>query len=252
MDAVRRLVLAATLAVAALLAAPGPAGAMAVARAAAEPPPDVKGLTVSEARAQLTAWNSNVTIQTLPANPPTGVDQSTVVVVTYTWLNPVQTGAAVVRPQIRLSLGARVPDLAGLTPAQADRAVTTRGLRLEAAPGQPAASWMATGQRPAAGTLAEFGLTVGATFAAPPPPPRPWILLAGVAASVLLPLVLVSVLATRAVRRRRRGRTVERVEARGYPGEVVGPELSEAGPSVSVRLEPHYDAGTFRLEEVPG
>jgi hypothetical protein len=159
----------------------------------------------------------------------------------------------VVRPQIRLSLGARVPDLAGLTPAQATQALTTRGLRLEAAPAQPAAAWLVTGQRPSAGTLVEFGLTVGATFAAPPPPPRPWILLAGVAAAVLLPLVLVAVLATRAVRRkRRRGRTVEQVEARGYAGEVVGPELSEGGPSVSVRLEPHYDAGTFRLEEVAG
>ena len=244
MDAVRRLGLLVAV-VAAVLLAPGPAWAGRV-----EPPPDVKGLTVSEARAQLTAWNQNVTIQTAPANPPAGVDQSTVVVVSYAWLNPVQTGAAVVRPQIRLSLGARVPDLAGLTPAQADRAVTTRGLRLEAAPGQPAAAWVVTGQRPAAGTLAEFGLTVGATFAAPPPPPRPWGLIAGVAGAGLVLLVLLALLLTRAVRRR--GRTVEQVQARGYPGEVVGPELSEGGPSVSVRLEPHYDAGTFRLEEVAG
>jgi hypothetical protein len=174
-----------------------------------------------------------------------------VVVVSYAWLNPVQTGAAVVRPQIRLSLGARVPDLAGLTPAEAEKAVTTRGLRLEAAPAQPAAAWEVTGQRPSAGTLVDFGATVGATFAAPPPPPRPWALIAGVAGAGLLLLVLLALLLTRAARRRRH-HVNERVEARGYAGEVVGPELSEGGPSVRVRLESHYDAGTFRLEEAAG
>jgi hypothetical protein len=249
MDAVRRLILLVAVVAAAVLAGPG-TSARAAGRVA-EPPPDVKGLTVSEARAQLTAWNQGVVIQTVPANLPTGVDQSTVVVVSYAWLNP--TGAAVVRPQIRLSLGARVPDLAALTPAEADRALTTHGLRLRASPDQPAADWVVTGQRVPAGTLVDFGFTVGATFAAPPPPPVPVALIAGVAGAGLLVLVLLALLVTRAVRRsRRRRRPPEAVEARGYAGEVVGPELAESGPSVSVRLEPHYDAGTFRLEEVSG
>jgi hypothetical protein len=52
---------------------------------------------------------------------------------------------------------------------------------------------------------------------------------------------------------RRRGRLDPRhpdVSVQGFSGQVVGPDLVEAGPSVAVRLEPHVDPGTVSLEEV--
>jgi hypothetical protein len=217
----------------------------------ADDPPDVRGLSVTQARAKLTAWNDSVVVQVLPQQLPAGVDQSTVVVATSTWLNrSAQPGTAVVRPQVRLTLGTTVPDLSGSTPQQASRVLAARGLTLRMDPAQAGADWIVSAQRPAPGTIVEFGLAVGATFT--PPPSRPPWLLIGLVGGGLLVLLLLTVALVRAIRRPRRPRTPrELIQVRSHPGTVIGPDLDELGTSVSVRLEPRYDPGTFTLEEAP-
>jgi hypothetical protein len=222
-----------------------------------DPPPDVRGLSVDDARARLVAWNQSVTIQVLPTSLPAGVDPSTVVVAASTWLNPVAVGATVVRPQVRLTLGPRVPDLIGLTQTQAVDALVARGLRLRSEPAQPAADWVVTAQRAPGGTIVEFGLTITATFAEPEPEPETTtdrtVLVAVAAGGVVALLVLLAgllLLRSRSRRRRPRPPAMETIEVRGHPGQVIGPELSEPGASVSIRLEAHADAGTLTVEEI--
>jgi beta-lactam-binding protein with PASTA domain len=214
-------------------------------------PPDVRGLSVSEAKTRLTAWNDSVTVQLVPQSLPAGVDQSTVVVATATWLNPgAQPGVAVVRPVVRLTLGAGVPDLSGSTQAAATRVLAARGLTLRADPAQVGPEWTVTGQTLAAGTIVDFGQSVGATFAAPPSA-RPWTVVALIGGGALLVLALLVLLLVRVVRRRPTAPSGPSIEVRAQNGTVIGPDLDELGPSVSVRLEPRYDPGTFTLEEVP-
>src|SRR5262245_26182130 len=124
MDVVRRLVGA--------LAGVAVAGLLMGAASAAVDPPGVRGLSVEEARARLLDSDKAVTIQVVRAQLPAGVMASTVVVATATWLTPTAPGTAAPRPQVRLALGVRVPDLTGLDSAAATRSLGDRGLRLRA------------------------------------------------------------------------------------------------------------------------
>ena len=158
---------------------------------------------------------------------------------------------------MRLTLGTRVPDLTGLTPATATRALEERGLRLAPPTPQTQPTWVATTQQVQPGSIVEFGLPVAATFAAPeisPPESSPsTLVLVGAAGLALLLLVLATALGIRASRRRtrrRRERLAAAVRLETYPGQMVGPDLIEHTPAVSVRLEPHHDRGTLRTEEV--
>jgi beta-lactam-binding protein with PASTA domain len=259
----RRWALGLLLATLGMFAGAGVGAGTAAGAVRAADPPDVRGLSVADARAKLTAWNDSVVLQLLPQQLPAGVDQSTVVVVTSTWLNPsAQPGVAVVRPQVRLTLGSTVPNLSGSTPADATRVLAARGLKLRVEPAQVGPEWMVTTQQVAPGSIVEFGLTVGATFAAPPSPP-PWRLIAVAAGGGLVVLLLIVAL----VRMARRPRTSkqrtskqrkpkqraprESIQVRTHAGTVLGPDLDELGTSVSVRLESRYDPGTFTLEEAP-
>jgi len=231
------------------LAVAGPA----VVQSAREDPPDVRGLSVEDARKALQAWDRNVLIQVLPERLPSGVDESTVVVVTSTLLNqPSSPNVTVNRPVVRLSRGTRVPDLAGMTPSAATQALTARGLRLGPPSAQTQPTWVVTTQQVPPGSIVEFGLTVGATFAAPDDG-LPMALLAGAAGLAFLLLALAATLGIRGSRRRarrRQDRLAAAVRLETHPGQVVGPDLTEHTATVSVRLEPHLDRGTLSTEEV--
>ncbi len=218
-----------------------------------EDPPDVRGLSVDDARKALQAWNRNVAIQVLPERLPAGVDESTVVVISSTLLNaPSSPSITVQRPVMRLSLGSRVPDLTGMTTAEAAQALVTRGLRLSPPSPRPEPTWVVSAQQLPPGTIVEFGAPVSATFVAPETGP-PNLVLVGAAGLLLLLLVLAIALSIRASRRRarrRRDRLAAAVRLQTHPGQVVGPELTEHAGTVSVRLEPHHDRGTLRMEEV--
>jgi hypothetical protein len=259
LSAVAAAVAAAVVGVA--LAAPAVAGAQ-VPTAQAQPlagqhvredPPDVRGLSVDDARKALQAWNRSVVIQVVPERLPAGVNESTVVVASSTLLNPPSSPSITVqRTVMRLSLGSRVPDLIGMTSAAAAQALVTRGLRLAPPSPRPEPTWAVSAQQVPPGTIVEFGATVAATFAAPETRP-PTLVLVGGAGLVLLLLGLATALAIRASRRRarrRRDRLAAAVRLETHPGQVVGPELTEHAGTVSVRLEPHHDRGTLRMEEI--
>jgi hypothetical protein len=102
-----------------------------------------------------------------------------------------------------------------------------------------------------------------ATTAAPAPSPtatdrhrglrdRPVLVATVVGGSAgLFVLILGTGLALRrAARRRGLEAGAPNISVQGHPGQVVGPQVSEAGPSLSVRIEPHSDPGTVSLEEV--
>lgn len=269
MNGTRRLLRMATLVVvAALVVLVGPAPAW-----ARVDPPDVRGLSIPAAQQALQAWDKSVIITFVPAleQLPQGTDLSTVVASRRTWLNPVTIDPQ--PPQVEVILGTYVPDLRDLTRAQAVEALRTRGLRLAAEPAQAPDSWVVSAQRPAPGTLVEFRppvtvalrapVTPSATpavtpAATPGPDPDPGgglftpelVLAVGGSGLGLGLLILVAALSLRrAGLRRAAPPPANNVEVRGYAGQVVGPELSEGGVSLSVRLEPHHDPGTLTLEE---
>jgi PASTA domain len=216
-----------------------------------EDPPDVRGLSVDDARNALQAWNRTVVIQVVPELMPSGVDESTVVVATATLLNPPSSpNVTAIRPVMRLALGSSVPDLTGMTPAEAVQALAARGLRLAPPSPQPQPSWVVTTQHVQPGVIVEFGVPVAATFAAPDTGP-PMILLLGAAGVVLLALAtLLGIRTSRRRTRRRRARLAAAVRLETHPGQVVGPDVTEHDTTVSVRLAPHHDRGTLSTEEV--
>jgi PASTA domain len=222
-------------------------------QSALEDPPDVRGLSVDDARKALQAWNPNVVIQRVPERLPSGVDESTVVVATSTLVNqPSSPNVTVIRPVVRLTLGTRVPDLTGMTSAAAAQALAARGLRLGRPSPQPDPTWVVTTQQVPPGSIVEFGLTVAATFGAPETGP-PTLVLIGAAGLALLLLALATTLGIRASRRRarrRRDRLAAAVRVETHPGQVIGPDLTEHTGTVSVRLAPHHDPGTVNMEEV--
>jgi hypothetical protein len=227
--------------------------------------PDVTGLPVNEATARLTEWNKAVVIADDPPLKSLDVPVEQVLVSRQA-LRQVVTAASN-RPIVDLALGRRVPDLVGLPFDKADSALRT--LRFQLSPEGPyQADWLIRSQRPEPGTLVEFGTpnrivsdVVSAVFGTdtpPPPPPRPrglstpQLVLIGSSSAVGLGLlILLTTLALRRAGRRRAPAVPEHIEVRGHPGQVTGPDVTEPGPgaSMSVRLESHYDRGTFQLQE---
>ena len=255
----------ATVAVAAALAMSAPLIGAAPAGARAEDPPNVIGLSISDSRSELQNWNKAVVIAYLPPleSLPAGVDPSSVVVARSEWVNQVITTAAL-RPQFRLTLGSVIPDLSGLTRDQAADAIETRGLKfsVSSGPGQPDA--VVASQDPRPQSIVEFGLGVTVALSAVDEggmSTNTVVLIAAGSGLGLGLLILIGVLTARRVGRRRRTPTApEHIEVRAYHGQVVGPGLTEPGPGAAlaggdqrgtfaVRLEPHYDPGTFTLEE---
>ncbi len=264
----RALRVTATVAVAAALALSALLIGATSAGARADDPPSVIGLSISDSRSELQKWNKAVVIAYVPPleSLPAGVDPSSVVVARSEWVNQVVTAAAL-RPLFRLTLGSRIPDLSGLTRDQAADAIETRGLKFSVSsdPGKPDA--VVESQNPQPQSIVEFGLGVTVALAADDEggvsttTTTTVMLIAAGSGLGLALLILLGVLTARRVGRRRRTPTVpESIEVKAYHGQLIGPELTEPGPgttfaggdqrsSVSVRLEPHYDPGTFTLEE---
>jgi hypothetical protein len=207
--------------------APAPSGA-----------PDVVGLPVTEATRVLAEWNKAVLFVYEPSAELT-VDRADVVVARVTWRTTPGTFVAAQRPAVTLTLGRRVPDLGGLTRAQAEGALKPLEFVLVATPPAAAETWVVRSQLPAVGTIVEFtpNNAVSVTLADPTRPEERWfglprataIALGGSFAALLIVLlVLGSLLVRRAVRRRAGpdAAAAEHVEVRVLAGQVVGPELS--------------------------
>jgi hypothetical protein len=202
------------------------------AAAAAPEPPDVRGLTIDAARERLMAWSPTVSLEIVPdpADLPRGVSPSVVVVIKATWLNSsISPGATVVRPRVRVDLGVRLPDLTGLTLAEAADLLAVRGLSTHPSPDPPPDGWRVSEQSVPPGTLVDFALPIGVTLA-PVSYPFPWLPVGVAAGAVGLLAIAALVLLLRA--RRRRGRTpepapVESVHVQAYRGRIIGPELTE-------------------------
>ncbi len=230
-----------------------PAGPPLSAHAALDDPPPVRGLSVDGARKILQDWDRSVVIQVVPEKLPAGVDESTVVVATATLLNPPSSpNVTVNRPVVRLALGARVPDLTGMTEPEAARALQLRGLALRRLSPQPEPTWVVTGQQFPPDSIVDFGFPITATFAAPDTG-LPAAILVGAAVLALLLIALATPLGARTYRRRarrRRDRLAAAVRLETHPGQVVGPDLTEQTGTVSVRLIPHHHRGTLSIEEV--
>jgi hypothetical protein len=246
---------AAIVAVAAALVAPLAAPASASAR---EDPPDVTGLPVLDATSKLAAWNKAVFFQYVPApDIDLGVDQSDVLVARAELL-PGTPSSVNARPVVRLVLGRRVPDLAGLTEQRGRDEATLFAFRVLATPAGAGADWIVDTQTPAAGTIVEFvdgtraiDVVLTAPIAPtptptvevavdPPPPPTPrlstveLVLLAGgfgLGAGLLL--LFGGLALRRAMRRHSPDRhdpgPTEHIEVRGHAGETTGPVLVERG-----------------------
>jgi hypothetical protein len=229
---------------------------------ARDDPPPVQGLSVPDAQELLLGWDKSVQIsyEPDPEKLADGIDRSTVVVLSSDWLNPTPIDPEA--PRVRLSLGAKVPDLTGLTLDAATTALTSNGL--VASPNGPSPTdWVVGNQQPVAGTLLGFQSRVLVFMVAPglltSPEPQnpdgstiPWWVLVAVGALLLVAAAATTVAVRRAVRRRNPPSPPERIEVRGSPGPVQGPELTESQPgaSLSVRVEAHYDPGTLTMQEV--
>jgi hypothetical protein len=263
----RRWLIAAAVAVlAVMVAAPVPAWA--------DDLPPLTGLTVPEAEKTLQAWNQAVEIDFVPAltDLPPNLDPALVLVAGAVQIHNPKVDAANI-PLVEVDLGARVPDLTGLTLSGVNQALGPLEMKSESREADP--DWVVQLQRPAAGEVARFGSVIFVLLApplvttppptsAPPPPPTTSApiaepttrfdptLVAAVAGGGLLGLLLLAALATTAVRRGRRARRpvpTERVEAYGYPGVTAPPELVELAAPVSVRLEPRHSPATITVDE---
>jgi hypothetical protein len=145
-----------------------------------------------------------------------------------------------------------VPDLRGLSLADAEAAVADAGLALRAS---GATSGTVATQTPAAGTSAPRGSVVAVTMtaAAPVPPSPPWLPVAAALVAVLVAAAAMAI-AARGLRRRRQRRWV-REHVRVVAGSDLGGDCQvdevAPGPTHSVGLQPHPDHGSQTLEEVP-
>jgi hypothetical protein len=231
-----------------------------VARAAG--PPDVTGLTIAAAKAALRQWRDDATIVYSPPleQLPPGVDQSTVVVLRSAEL-PIPSNSK--SPRILLELGAAVPDLVGLSRAEAQAALVPLGLVMEADTTAPD-NWVVQLTKPAVGQLVPFGTPVTVILVAPPvrpttepPVPRPTSVptaaVVGAGGLLLLLLVAGSTLALRRSRTRAPVTTVPpHIDVRGHHGEVIAPEVRSVGPDLSLRVVGHRGDPTYTVEEVVG
>jgi hypothetical protein len=179
-----------------------------------------------------------------------------------------QWGARVVVTLVAPSAApVKVPDLRGLTRAEAQNAVQAAGLTLTVTgpdEGRVAA------QDPAANTEVQPGTAVAVTLrvevapstqaptTAAPVPPRgvgPWVpvvLVTGGGALLLLVLLLLAWLLTARSGRRRPRWVRANVRAVARPAPVAAPEvrLSGSAPTRTVRVRTRVDAGSHEFEEV--
>ena len=176
-------------------------------------------------------------------------------------------------PLVTVSVSPIIPNLVGLTLADAQRTLTAHGLRGVAEPSLAGLDWIVTSQSPAAaGERFRFNATIGMTLVAPPPAPTSAVAVptetdeggggstlstpvaVATAGGIGLLLLLLTLLGIRAARRARKvelGAT-ETVEMRVSQGPVSGPTIVERPGeiSLSVRLESHMDAGVQTVQEV--
>lgn len=150
-----RTVLALIVAVALALGL-GP-GAAAAAGGEAPPPPDVLGLSLDAAVQTLQA--AELSVELVPEVLPDGVDRGLVVVADQTSFSDPDGGPAV---GSRLLLGARVPEVVGLSPSDAADAITATGLlsRVIDAPDGDPDGVLVDDQSPEAGKTLVLGETV--------------------------------------------------------------------------------------------
>ena len=225
---------------------------------AADPLPDVHGLSVPDTRRALQAWNKGVVITFQPdlKQLPPGATESTVVASRAEQVaTPAGELASATGPRVLVTLGALMPDLTGLTQPQARSALADRGLTLAADRLVPA-DWVVSSQQPP-GSVVEFRPPVQVGFAAPavvapptqspPPPPRRLLpvslpVAAGTGAAALLLLLLGTVFVARSVRRGRRrrqqARPREHIEVRAFPGQVTGPDVFDLPAAAPVAAVP--------------
>jgi hypothetical protein len=245
---------------------------------AREDPPDVTGLPVLDATSKLAAWNKAVFFQYVPApDIALGVDSSDVLVARAEWLQGTPSTVSV-RPVVRLVLGRRVPDLAGLTEQRAREEATLFAFRVLATPAGAGPDWIVDTQTPAAGTLVEFvdgtrviDVVLTAPVAATPtvaptlgpvaqPPPRistvDLMLYGGAGLAGALLLLFGGLALRRALRRPPPDRPdpgpTERIEVRAHAGERTGPVLVGTDPDLSVRLSGRSGPASVRMEEADG
>jgi hypothetical protein len=153
-------------------------------------------------------------------------------------------------PPVVTPVPVAVPDLSGLTGAEALVALTRAGLVLTE-PGTDDGT--VRGQEPGPGTLVLAGSSVRIVLGSPPPPASPsgWVVLGG-GVALLAALVAAAVGAQRAGRRRARERrwvqehVVPALEPRG--SRVSAPELPV--PAIDVHLEVRPGATRTQLQEV--
>jgi hypothetical protein len=271
MTGLRRLVAVVLLGLAAALVAPAAIALGSPGPTLARPGdmPGVYGLSVVDTRKVLQSWNQGVIITFQPdlKELPNGATESTVVA-----SRAVQVAAspgdlkAAFEPQVIVTLGARMPDLTGMSEQAARAALSDRGLSMTADPSSPPTDWTVSGQSVPAGDVAEFRPPVRVTFAAPAPPPavvppaqvvplpdrRSWLPVSvpvaiAIGAAALVLLILVAALVARGIRRGRRKRNdrdrdrhqrpPERIEVHAFAGQVMGPhvfDLPGAAPVGSV------------------
>jgi hypothetical protein len=245
---------------------------------AREDPPDVTGVPVRDATSKLAAWNKAVFFQYVPApDIDLGVDPSDVLVARAEWLQGTPSAVSV-RPVVRLYLGRRVPDFAGLTEQRARDEATLFAFRVLATPSGAGPDWIVDVQTPAAGTIVEFvdgprvidvvltapvapTPTVEPTLVPPHQPPPlistvELVVLGGTGAAAAL-LLLFGGLALR--RARRRGpsdrpdpASTEHIEVRAHAGETTGPVLVGAEQDLSVRFAGRTGVASTRIEEADG
>ena len=192
----------------------------------------------------LAEWNPSVLFVYEPS-AELDIDVDDVVVARVAWSSGRQPlSVAAVRPVAILTLGRRVPVLAGLTREEATAKLERLQFVLAAEPSTAPATWVVSTQSPEADTIVDFtpANTVAVTLRDPivEEPGGPWwglspltaVAVGGsfVALLVVL-LVLGSLLVRRAVRRRAGpdAAAAEHVEVRVYAGQVVGPELTMRG-----------------------
>ena len=211
--------------------------------------PDIRGESVSEARATLEAAGLDLRVDQVGTGPDFGPvvaqrpDAGSVVDVGSAVTGRV---VAVVAPVL-----VTVPNVIGLGLAEARRTLDATGLIL-APPPTAGAAEVAVAQSPAAGSRVSRGSRVTVQFGGTAQVPISsqsdatvlWlaVLAAGLAATALIGV-------RRARVRRRAG--PQRPDFRGHPSPPVTPTLTELGPPVRNRLQltPHQDGGTQTLEE---
>ncbi|AWS42534.1 PASTA domain-containing protein [Streptosporangium sp. 'caverna'] len=136
-------------------------------------PPDVRGQELGVATERLlNVPGADIDVQ---VTPQTLLPTSTSYVIDYAVENcPEDRG--IVAPDgivytVVLTVGPKVPDVQGLSRADAETALDAAGLGKDPQPASASAGWKVTGQDPPAGRLVSFFTTVRIDLVSPNPPP---------------------------------------------------------------------------------